>query len=899
MSKEVFINKTKNAKSVFLNRLLIIASTLCLLSGVIIPSIATAAPNTPPPATTVLGQGGFTTNMDNYRQVNGHNFQSVEGLAVDTINHRLFVSDNGEYANRILVFNLNSSNQLVDTEADYVIGQTSLTANSADCDNADPTASNLCEPEGMAVDEDNNRLFVADSDYNRVLVYNLDNLATGMSASYVIGQSSFTEGYENGILGNTSDSGFNNPTYVTYDNAYNRLFVSDIYNNRVLAFDVSPGTISNGMSASKVLGQTSFTSNCSDACSSTSASGLMIPSGLDYDTASGYLAVADSGNSRVLIYNLDDNFNNGEAAVAVVGQADFTSNNANGPSGSVANNVLSEPASLRFASNKLFISDESNNRVVILNSSGSGLAGISTNANFDYVLGQADFTHGDDNQGGATPTAGSLKYQDDIQYIPGTNTLVVADDSNDRVVFYDVSTITDGEDAVMQIGQSDFTTAKDLGAGTPNSIGFNDPRDIAIDNDNNRLFVADYGNMRVLVYDTDDSGVPLDNTAEFAIGQVNLSTDSDCQDISASDLCEPSSVEYDSINDRLFVADKYNNRVLVYNVAPGTVSNGMSASFVLGQDDMVSDDSNKGSSVSASGLYSPKGLAYSSSQQMLYVSDTDNNRVLGFNVAPGTIANGMDATRVIGQADFTNVVYGTSISTVSSPRGLAIDKVRSRLYVADAYNNRVVAFNIGSGFTNGEDVTVLIGQTAWDENNCNGHDGVLDANVFCSPVSVAIDPIANKLYVSENDNSRVLRFALADTYSAGTMAEQVYGQTATDSDSCNGGDDLPSSTTICEPEGIEVNQETGQLWVVDDDNQRVLGYGALRSGSGESETPEDPSSDSDGIPDSVENSSPNSGDANNDGTPDSTQANVASYVNPVTNSYVVLQTSSECSITTT
>ena len=58
-------------------------------------------------------------------------------------------------------------------------------------------------------------------------------------------------------------------------------------------------------------------------------------------------------------------------------------------------------------------------------------------------------------------------------------------------------------------------------------------------------------------------------------------------------------------------------------------------------------------------------------------------------------------------------------------------------------------------------------------------------------------------------------------------------------------------------------------------------------------------SDSDGIPDTVENSSPNSGDANNDVTPDSTQANVASYVNPVTNSYVVLQTSSECSITAT
>ena len=38
----------------------------------------------------------------------------------------------------------------------------------------------------------------------------------------------------------------------------------------------------------------------------------------------------------------------------------------------------------------------------------------------------------------------------------------------------------------------------------------------------------------------------------------------------------------------------------------------------------------------------------------------------------------------------------------------------------------------------------------------------------------------------------------------------------------------------------------------------------------------------------VEGSAPNSGDANNDGGSRYTLANVASYVNPVTNNYVVL-----------
>lgn len=55
--------------------------------------------------------------------------------------------------------------------------------------------------------------------------------------------------------------------------------------------------------------------------------------------------------------------------------------------------------------------------------------------------------------------------------------------------------------------------------------------------------------------------------------------------------------------------------------------------------------------------------------------------------------------------------------------------------------------------------------------------------------------------------------------------------------------------------------------------------------------------DEDGIDNTVEAAAPNNGDANNDGIPDNQQANVASYVNPMTNSYAVLAAPSDCSIT--
>ena len=147
---------------------------------------------------------------------------------------------------------------------------------------------------------------------------------------------------------------------------------------------------------------------------------------------------------------------------------------------------------------------------------------------------------------------------------------------------------------------------------------------------------------------------------------------------------------------------------------------------------------------------------------------------------------------------------------------------------------------------------------------------------FQYPNGVTTDASGN-VYVADSDNNRIQKFDSSGTFLAkwGT-----YG-------SADGEFDSPFGITT---------DSSGNVYVADTGNNRIQKFAYP---SEEPETPEEPSSDSDGIPDSVENSSPNSGDANNDGIADSTQANVASYVNPVTNSYVVLQTSSECSITTT
>ena len=80
-------------------------------------------------------------------------------------------------------------------------------------------------------------------------------------------------------------------------------------------------------------------------------------------------------------------------------------------------------------------------------------------------------------------------------------------------------------------------------------------------------------------------------------------------------------------------------------------------------------------------------------------------------------------------------------------------------------------------------------------------------------------------------------------------------------------------------------------------DSEIMYLGQSWGAAPESPDPGPDSSDQDNISDSIENSAPNNGDANNDGTPDSEQANVASFVDPVSEKYAVLEVSDECSIT--
>ena len=134
--------------------------------------------------------GNINKNITNFasdsslsQQISQHEFnesQLDENTGyVDTTGHLLFIADPEN--NRVLVFDLDSDNVLLDDTPDHVLGQ-------PDFITSDPgtTQSSLDNPNGLAYDPQSQELFVADTNNNRVMVFNAASINNGETAINVV-----------------------------------------------------------------------------------------------------------------------------------------------------------------------------------------------------------------------------------------------------------------------------------------------------------------------------------------------------------------------------------------------------------------------------------------------------------------------------------------------------------------------------------------------------------------------------------------------------------------------------------------------------------------------------------------------------------------------------------------
>ncbi len=268
------------------------------------PAVA-AAPNpyrSDMTATLALGQPQLNSSSSGYassslRYPGGITFDAAGDLWVaDTENNRVL-----EYAPPFAT-GMNAS---------LALGQGTLSG-----DRSNTTQSGFFAPEAVAFDAAGD-LWVADTGNDRVLEF-VPPFHTGMDASLVLGQSSYTT-----RAPGTTAVNLSGPSGLAFDSDGD-LFVADTDNNRVLEF-VPP--FQSGMAASVVLGQTLFTTSEKNL----TQTNLSHPVGLLADDAAGLLWVADEENGRVVGFSPP--FSDGMPASALLGEPNFTNDSEPVPFG--------------------------------------------------------------------------------------------------------------------------------------------------------------------------------------------------------------------------------------------------------------------------------------------------------------------------------------------------------------------------------------------------------------------------------------------------------------------------------------------------------------------------------------------------------------------------------------
>lgn len=544
------------------------------------------------PVDLIIGQkgpsSGSSPNEGNgsasAKTINLSGGQGTAGLAFDAQGN-LFLSDGGN--NRVLRFPVGQlAPNTIEPTADLVLGQFDFVSSGqvqgTQTTPAQRQKSGLGLPSGIAFDQ-SGRLYVCDV-YNRVLQYT-PPFSIGAAASRILGAlpiftstsplqslSQLYQLYGGTLLGAYTFSSGNLNLTQAPEGVFtigNTPFVVDTGNHRIVRFaspDQWPSEVTSfSPVATAVIGQTDATqSQVNGGLKQPTSSTLASPLAALFDGTD--LLVADSGNNRVLAFP-QQSPNAFTTATRVLGQIDFTYNAPNLIEGREV--YFDDPSTRRFFGGgvavdttstppHLYIADPGNNRVLGYNNANA----VTPGARADIVIGQVDFFHSIVNSPSADPlqiTQTGLNQPTGVAVDQNGN-LWVADNGNGRALRFPApfsSGKTGGEPANLVLGQVDyFTKITDASAQNMRS-----PYGIAF-TFNGSVLISDTADNRILFFVKPANGDFTNGQAAFtAFGQpdfISIASGS-----APNRMSGPEGIATDS-NDRLYVCDSGNGRVLVY-----------------------------------------------------------------------------------------------------------------------------------------------------------------------------------------------------------------------------------------------------------------------------------------------------------------------------------------------
>lgn len=341
--------------------------------------------------------------------------------------------------------------------------------------------------------------------------------------------------------------------------------------------------------------------------------------------------------------------------------------------GSESNPFLA-PRGVCMTADKLIVADTGQNRVFVWNT-----IPTTTYQDADVILGQENVLSTGRNAGDKL-SAASLMYPSGV-WTDGTK-LIVCDAWNHRVLIWHTMPTENGQPADVVLGQPDFTSNEPNVHGighAPTAQTLNWPYGCTVHE--GRLFIADTGNRRVLVFDN----IPTESyaAADHLIGKASF----DERDYDNKDAIWPYAVKLSS-DGRLVITDTQYYRVLYWDNWKDALT--QKAKSIFGQPDFDSNGQNQYQ------LFPNErtiNWTYDACfhKEGLFVADTGNSRVLHF----GTILkeNNPPATGVIGKSDFNtgsenaDTIMGTE-STMYWPFSISIQN--TLVAIADTGNHRII-----------------------------------------------------------------------------------------------------------------------------------------------------------------------------------------------------------------
>ncbi len=319
--------------------------------------------------------------------------------------------------------------------------------------------------------------------------------------------------------------------------------------------------------------------------------------------------------------------------------------------------------------------------------------------------------------------------------------------------------LTNGQAADLAIGTPDITTrTSGTTADTSRSAG-----GLCVAGDH--MWISDFTNARVLQLNAPI--LVFSAAADLAIGQPTLTTNTTGP---TNQLLTTPAQMFETIGDvacdgtKVVVSDTSSNRVVILDTLPG--ANGPTFNIVLGQTTFT----NSAAVTSSTGLSTPRGVWTDGTR--LVVADTGNHRVLIWSTFP--TANATPADVVLGQANFTvaDTPSPPTPSSMNQPLDVFFDG--ERLYVSDSQNNRVMGWN-GLPTQNNQAADFFVGQAGGATGSPNAAAGSQTPNAIGFHIPGEITVAQGSLFVVDQVNFRVVVHTPRPTTS-GTSAGAVLGK---------------------------------------------------------------------------------------------------------------------------